>query len=93
MAGGVRRWTTRFMGIKLSRDVAWVAVRGKPSRMKEALGFRIGVELVAVGGSVSHPFEESSEDMRSRMRLSGTRSPARMVDSALRPGIVGQIES
>lgn len=74
------------MGIRRSRDAAWVAVRGKPSRMKEALRFSIRVVVVVVGGGAeSHPLEESSEEMRSRMTLSGTRFPARMVDSALRP--------
>jgi hypothetical protein len=35
---GVLRLTTRLMGMRESRDVACVAVRGKPSRIKEAEG-------------------------------------------------------
>ena len=35
---GVLRETTRLMGIKASSCVAWEAVRGKPSSMKDAEG-------------------------------------------------------
>lgn len=44
---GVRRETTRFIGMRLSSWVAWLAVRGKPSRMKEAEG-----SLDVCGGAV-----------------------------------------
>jgi len=38
IAGGVRRWTTKFTGRSFSKLDACEAVRGKPSRMKDADG-------------------------------------------------------
>lgn len=90
--------------MRRSRRVAWWAVRGKPSRIKDAEG-EVEVEVESWGGleleesearedetrdSIgvvveSQFLERSSARMRLRIVASGTRSPAFMTDSALRP--------
>lgn len=81
IAGGVRRCTTKFMGIRWSRLEAWEAVRGNPSRMNEADGLddAVGARLsdVEVGpeDSESQPLEASSEEINSSIIASGTRLP------------------
>lgn len=49
MDAGVLRDTHRFMGTRFASEAAWVAVRGKPSRMKDAEGSSEGCG----GGKVS----------------------------------------
>lgn len=75
--GGVTRWTTKFTGTMVSRLEAWVAVRGKPSRIKDAEGI-----IDELGADESQPRDLNSEDMRSRIIESGTRLPDCIVASA-----------
>lgn len=72
--GGVRRWTTKLTGTKASRLAAWVAVRGKPSRMNEAEGHIDGA-FEDDAALRSHPLDLNSKEMRSRIVESGTRLP------------------
>lgn len=58
MSVGVRRETTRLMGTRASRRAAWLAVRGNPSRMKDAEGAPDGC---AGGGSVIEDEEGEGE--------------------------------
>lgn len=84
MSIGVRRDTTRLMGIRASRREAWVAVRGKPSRMKEAEGRGEGAADTAEVGA-SQFLERSLARIRRRIISSGTRLPCLMADSASSP--------
>lgn len=78
--GGVTKWTTKFMGTRDSKLVAWEEVRGNPSRIKEADG-----ETAELGDGVIQPLELNSEEMRLSIIESGTRLPAWMVASASKP--------
>lgn len=83
---GVRRETTRLIGIKASRREAWVAVRGNPSKIKEADGSGEGAaeeEEEEVGESQF--LERSLARIRRRIISSGTRLPCFMADSASIP--------
>src|SRR5699024_2669680 len=83
--GGVRRCTTKFTGTILSRLPACATVRGKPSRMKEALG-EMGVVCCDEGVFFGNqPLDLNSEEIRSSIIESGTRLPDCMTASALRP--------
>lgn len=74
--------------MSLSRLAAWAAVRGKPSRMNDAEGdnLRVRAGFPVNDEGTSQPFDVSSEEMRSMIIESGTRLPACIADSALRPG-------
>lgn len=88
MSIGVRRETTKLMGIKASRREAWVAVRGNPSKMKEADGRGEGAaEAEAEEENVgeSQLLERSLARIRRRIISSGTRLPCLMADSASSP--------
>ena len=69
--GGVTRCTTKLIGTRESKLVAWEAVRGKPSRMKDAEG-----ETDLLGDGESQFLVLNSEEMRLRIMESGTRLPA-----------------
>lgn len=47
-AGGVERWTAKLMGRMWSKLVAWDAVRGKPSRINDAVSDEGGEVVVVV---------------------------------------------
>ena len=88
MSIGVRRETTKLMGIKASRREAWVAVRGNPSKMNEADGRGEGAaEEERVGES--QLLERSLARIRRRIISSGTRLPCFMADSASSPTPAG----
>ena len=85
---GVMSDTTRFMGIKESSFEACGEVRGKPSRMNEALGEEEGRAGTASVRDVVDGIQDldfSSERMRRRIMSSGTREPDCMWDSASWP--------
>lgn len=79
------------MGTRLSRLDAWTAVRGNPSRMKDAEGLSVGTgeeraePATAALGEDNHPFDVSSEDINSKIVLSETSLPDWIEDSTLRP--------
>lgn len=90
------------MGRSRERESACVAVRGKPSRMKEEPGsfdgstaeeveplpLEIADIMFMLDLEVDNQFlEVNSLRIRSRMRGSGTRDPEFMKDSACNPGI------
>ena len=80
--------TTRFMGIRESSFEAWGEVRGKPSRMNEALGEvegRAGAASVRDVVDGIQDLDFNSERMRRRIMSSGTREPDCMWDSASWP--------
>lgn len=94
---GVISSTTKFTGTSLSRAVAWEAVRGNPSRIKDAEediegGGAVDEEVdncaevcgdVSDGGS--QPLDDNSEEMRFRIIESGTRLPDCIATSAWTP--------
>jgi len=80
--------TTRFTGMRESRRAACVAVRGKPSRMKDAEGSSEGCAGIASLTDVcreTQRFDLSSLRISLRIMSSGTRLPAFIADSARRP--------
>lgn len=82
----MRRCTTRFIGIRLSRFEACVAVRGNPSRIREAEEVRAGAADALPEAEESHPLDDSSEDINSNIVASGTRFPELRAVSTLAPG-------
>lgn len=90
MSTGVSSETTRLMGIRASSREAWIAVRGNPSRMKDAEGEVDGGERLWEVVDVlcgSQFLDWSLARMRRKIISSGTRFPDFMVPSASRPGI------
>jgi hypothetical protein len=71
--GGVTKWTTKLMGTRESKLAAWEAVRGNPSKMKDAEGETDEPDDCVLE---SQPLELNSEDIRLRIMESGTRFPA-----------------
>ena len=89
MGAGVTSDTTRLMGTRASRRAACVAVRGNPSRMKEAEG--AGEGGAACSGESdecvgSQFFAFSSARINRRIMSSGTKLPDFMALSASSPG-------
>ena len=85
---GVISDTTRFIGIRESSFDAWGEVRGKPSRLNEAVGEGEGRAGAASGWDVVDGIQDldfNSERMRRRIMSSGTREPDCMWDSASWP--------
>lgn len=89
--GGVLRCTTKFTGTKLSRLVAWLAVRGNPSRMKEAEESIEGEDGVAECEDSdcgrSQPLVFISSEIKFRIIESGTRLPDCIAASAWTPAL------
>ena len=95
MSCGVCSETTRLIGIYAASLLAWVEVRGKPSRMKEAVGALeresadcAGVEVVSGvdgEGEEAGSTVEREEPLSQPLVLSSLRMRERMAASGTRP--------